>query len=327
MKKAIAMLLVFASLMVLSAPAYATSAAHRETGDVYEAESMDISEWTLAGSFTKNEYDMYLETQNALAGKWKGTGYERKELSAIQSASIEWVIQQRAERPEKELQALGYSEEKISILKEYDGGPLAQNPQLRGVFADLTGRLYVRTAGSMTMSILFTWTWSNPPVLCGYAVTDIVTCAFSGTNNQNLPCNLVISEAGTSCTIIYYDWETGEFERTEHIEIGIINPKQHIEAKFAIGYEGKPYETTACAKSGNIIVAVKEDKCVNNLYSTTFSIGYGHTVFTVSPSISLSVGTAIGGGVGLSFGLGTENMFYKHIRVLSDGSSQIYNGT
>lgn len=70
-------------------------------------------------------------------------------------------------------------------------------------------------------------------------------------------------------------------------------------------------------------IVVKEEATSNTLYSAAFAFGYGHTTLTYSPSISVSVS---GISPSLSFGLGTEETFYKTIVINNEGQYDIYNG-
>ena len=167
------------------------------------------------------------------------------------------------------------------------------------------------------MSVMFNWTWSSPPIFSGTGITDSVACSFVGTNFQNAVCSLRVDETRTSCRIAYYKDAAGiEFDHYESCGINDEDkdPDEFIRYQFQMGSLDSDTGAVPWAKSGSLTVTVREAVSVNNLYSTMFSIGYGHTVIEVEPSISVGVG--IGGfsaGLGLSFGVGTESMFYKHL--------------
>lgn len=73
-------------------------------------------------------------------------------------------------------------------MKEYDGSPIEDNPQLRGIFANINGRLRLRSQDDDSVCVKFEWDWDGLPMLSGYAVTDVVTCAWLGVDsNTRLP--------------------------------------------------------------------------------------------------------------------------------------------
>lgn len=270
--------------------------------------------------FTQNEYDIFVALKQTPKNMLESSGYSYETIEAIQSFSIEEAVLERANLSDQELLNMGYSERQISLLRTYDGSPIEQNPQMRGVFADLTGQIQKESAGKTRMKVSFTWEWSNSPFLNGSAISDIVTCGFAATNDDNL--SSVITVESATCSVDYYVGTTKM--GTLHPTVTYKNPQSHIEVKFQHCEEFT--DGQGFLQSGKLQVTVKEESTVNELYSVSFAFGYGHTVFTVSPSISVSVGGGITGGVGLSFGFGTENMFYKTMILKHDGTYQIFDG-
>lgn len=117
---------------------------------------------------------MYLALQGMSEEQLAEAGYKESDILELKNTSIEELLYQRAQMPQSNLQSLGYSAEQISVLKEYDGGPISQNSQLQEASADLTGYLYVQSSGRTAMSIMFNWTWSSPPIFSGTGITDSV---------------------------------------------------------------------------------------------------------------------------------------------------------
>ena len=231
--------------------------------------------------------------------------------------------------PEDDLRDMGYSQETIELLKAYDGSPIEDNPQLYGAFADLNGNLYVVSYGDTRMAAEFAWNWSNSPLLSGSAATDIVACGFAGTNTNNLPCTMTFDAARSEGVVYYYqgNTEVPVYAGSKTLDISVKNVHQHVEVRFPMSESfGGTTGKTGWAKNGHLIVGIKEEMTVNQLYSAAFAFGYGHTSRTLSPSISVSVGSGFSGGIGLSFGSGTENMFYQTVVVDHEGNYDIYNG-
>lgn len=282
-------------------------------------------EGIVIGSFTQNEYDMYLALQNTPSTLLIENGYSEEEITTIQNTSVEELLYKQAQLSEEELHNLGYSDTDIKILKNYDGSPLVQNPQLRASFAELTGVVYLENYGTTKMAAKFAWSWNKSPLLAGVVITDIVTCGFAGTNEDNVASVMTFDSSNSSCVISYYDGNLKHLEDKKRT-ISVKNVHQHVEVKFPMSDAVNNGAALGWAKNGYLKVGIKEEKTVNKLYSSTFAFGYGHTTISLDPNISVSVGSGFSGGVGLSFNPHTENMFYKTIVLKKDGKYDIYNG-
>lgn len=318
MKKRILSLVLAVVMLVCMMP---SAAAAVKTGAIGSEVVSDGGQ--VIGSFVKSEYDVYCELQNTPTEILLKDGYSEETVKAVKETTVEELLYQRAQLSVNELKNLGYTQEAINVLKEYDGGPLSENPQLKGVFADLTGYFSIISFDGTQMKVCFTWEWSNSPLLDGEFITDMVACGFSGTNESNLPCTMTLKQNDSSCKVYYYLGKN--HYDTVSYDISVKDVHQFVQVQFPISVEVMKDER-AWAKQGTLLISIKEEKQINQLYSSTFSFGYGHTVLTITPSISVSVGSKFTGGVGLSFGFGTESMFYKTLILKNNGEYEIYNG-
>lgn len=332
MKKfvSVSLALVMGLLCLVSSPLPASAYEVQKpiTSGRIQLDEKNSGKGVLIGTVEKNEYDMYLELQNRSSSDLLHDGYTEEEISIIRNISFEELLYERALLPEKQLEAMGYSPEQIKDLKNYDGSPIESNPELRGLFAEVDGKFYVSNYGTSEMGLRFDWSWSNTPVFKGTAISDIVTVAFSGTNQNNLPCVLTTSKNDCECFVYYYRVDDGSYVDDIEYKVDVVDIHQHVEIKFPMGIVTYP-EGNCWAKGGHITVNVAEEAPANQLYSTTFSIGYGHTVIGLSvtgPSITLSLTGTITGGIGLVFGKSTEKMVYNQVVVKNDGTYHIYEG-
>lgn len=166
------------------------------------------------------------------------------------------------------------------------------------------------------------WNWDSKPFLSGSAFTDIVACGFAGTSDfNNLPCSKKFDAANSSCLISYYSDDMKKFIGNEKYTISVKNVHQHIEVTFPMSKAFNKVDA-GWAQKGILKVRIP----VGNLYSCTFAFGYGHTGVVIAPSISVSAGSGFNGGIGLSFGFNTENMFYKTMVLRSGGRYEIFEG-
>ena len=324
MRKPLSIIMAIVCFMFLLLPGYAENQPGPiASGTIEHADGNGIP----VGSFVKSEYDMYMELQNAPVEALLDSGYSQNTINEIKSTSIEEALYERAQLPEDELRNMGYSQEKIKLLKEYDGSPLSENPQMREVFPNLTGSFYVAYSEKTFMEVSFMWYWDGKPFLSGSVFTDIVACGFAGTSDfNNLPCRVTLDTNNSFCLISYYS-DSGTFRGNVVGEISVQNPHQHIEVKFPMSKVFNKVDA-GWAQKGTLRVRIKEENSVGKLYSCTFAFGCGHTGVgvVVAPSISVSTGSGFNGGVGLSFGLNTKNMFYKTMVLRSNGTHEIFEG-
>lgn len=288
------------------------------------AEDYEEKEVPIA-TFTQSEYDMYMEFKQTPQSELITRGYSIDDIELITKFSIEETLLERAKMSEEKLYNMNYNAKQIAILKEYDGSPIEQNPQLKGVFADLTGTISKVGHSTYRMKTKFTWEWSNEPLFSGTAITDIVACGFTATNNNNMNSVVTTVPSGTTCSIEYY--QGSKLIGVKSHPISYKDPHGNIEVKFKISDTGNNGQI-GFGKKGTLTVDIQEEKIMNALYSTSFAFGYGHsTISPTSPSIGVSFSsTGASGGVSLSFAKGTENMFYKTLILKYNGDNTIYNG-
>lgn len=80
-----------------------------------------------------------------------------EELEYIMSDAIESELLYRASLPAEVLKEnYGYSDEAIDILRNYDGGRLEDNPQLRAASATLTAYIGILIQTQTRMGVMYT---------------------------------------------------------------------------------------------------------------------------------------------------------------------------
>lgn len=285
-KKSIGAILIVCLIATFATPAFADEMSPQITM------SSSSSEYDLLVSLSQEEESALLNTYD------------------IEAKSIEQVILERAMLSVEELTARGYNPDQIAILKEYDGSPIENNPQLKKVLGELQGELDIVSANRTSAVAKFNWKWINQPLLSGSAVKDIVACAWRGTDNSNQECTMTFNEGKSHCNITY---RTNMNTYKETLTIVEKDAQRNIEVKIPMHNDRK----SGWAESGELQIAVEEEKTIYNMYSTLFVFAYGHMTLTLSPSISV---TANGASLGLSCGFGTSEEFNDHITVKYDGT-------
>lgn len=270
------------------------------------AANNEVAESAIVGRVKSSEYEMLLELSAT---------QERQFLQKCKSTavSIEQAILEKASLPTEVLLADGYTGEQIAILKSYDGGPLEENPQLEKAMGVFEGKLSRVSYSRTSAAAKFSWEWVNEPFLTGTAIHDIVACAWRGTNTGNEECVMDFVPENSRCSITY---NNGTVVYTKDFDIDVRDAQRNVEVKFPMT---GPTLQAGWGQSGELVIAIKEENSINNMYSSTFIFAYGHMVFTISPSIDVS---GSGVSLGLSCGLGTNEEFNKSIIIRSNGTTQ-----
>lgn len=295
MKKILALILSAVMVFSLSATAFAT-----------EAESP-------AYSVTINEYDVYVEAREASMQDLAKSGISTQQAALIKSDAIENELSKLSGLSSEDLASLGYTEDQIAIIHNYNGERIETNAELRGIFANMTADFYKVSASTTALAVKVIWEWTNAPVLAGTAIEDMVAMRWQGTNNAGVSINLAFASAGSSCYLQYYTRD-GIYQYTRYPSVVCDSPYDHAYAKIpmSVGDGDGTY-----AKKGGLTIKV-ERVGTNVINEAAFVFGYGHTVIVASPSLALPASFGIG------FSFGTETMAEEAIRMNSSGKITKY---
>lgn len=263
-----------------------------------------------------NEYDVYVQTRTASAAQLTRSGMSQQTIAAVKSDAIENELTRLSNLSTSELARLGYSSKQITLLHNYSGERIESNAELRGVFADMTCDFYKVSASTSSLKVKVIWDWTNAPLLAGPAISDIVGIRWQGTNTSGQPLNLALDSAGSSCTLKHYS-RSGSYKYQKTASVQTDDPYGHAYAKFRMSYEDGDADGTYYAKSGTFIIKVDRTGS-NSIKEAAFVFGYGHTIITVSPSLSLPASFGIG------FSGGVEKMCEEAIRMSSSGTITKY---
>ena len=267
-------------------------------------------------SFTVTEYEVITDLKQSSDSELMKRGYSTNEIAEIKDFSFEKSLLERAQLSEKSLYGMGYNSDQIALLKSYDGGPLENNPQMVAVFGTLSGTIYKNYMYSNQASAIFTWQWSNTPLICG-PLRDTVACYFTATKTGGGSHTVVaLNNSSTYCDVEYY-FGNSKMNTTRY-NVAFPSPQKSAEVKFPM--EKNINGADCWAKKGTMVIAIREDVVVYNMAIAYFTFGYGHSVLTTTPSVNVPFGG------GLEFGIGVTREFYKTIRLNINGTSQIYNG-
>lgn len=269
-----------------------------------------------AYSVTVNEYDIYVQTRCATQAQLARSGMDSDSIDVIKSNAIETKLSELSNKSEKELSQLGYTSEQIDLLQNYNGERIETNTELRGIFADMTCNFYKYSASTSSLAVKVIWNWSNVPVLAGVAIKDIIGIRWQGTNSSGQPLNLALNTNGSSCKISYYS-RSGSYKSRSSVSISTDDPYGHAYAKIPMSAGTGDAVGDYYAKKGTLILKVDRTGS-NSIKEGAFVFGYGHTIVSVSPSLSLPASFGIG------FSAGVETMCEEAIRMNNSGTITKY---
>ena len=264
-------------------------------------------------SFTINEYDAYVAARAAVESELNVSTTSTQEANLIRSDAIENELLRRSKLSTEELYALGYDDEKISILRNYNGERIENIAELRGIFADMTASFTKIYANTSYLCVRADWTWSNAPLMAGSAVFDRVVLRWTGTNSAGVPINLALESSDTMCSVKYHYLSNSVYNFTRFATIDKISPYDYVSAKIQMGVVDGRTGENYYAKSGSLRVCVKSigSDLINE---AAFIFGYGHASVAISASLSLPPTFGIG------FSSTTTTMVQKAIRLTSSGT-------
>ncbi len=292
MKKIICVTLTFVMLCAMSVPAFA-------------AEASDITTY----SATINEYDVYVQTRATPTAELIHNGVSQQTIEVIKSNAIEEELTNLSQLCTDDLSNLGYNSTQIDLLHNYSGERIETNSELRGLFADLNSTFYCLFSSTSSFTVMIEWKWSNCPFTAGTAFNDIVGIVWKGIDNAGWTINLALNSSDSACSINYYNRSNDSFQYSQIVPIKTDDPYGHVYARFTMGDENT---SGFYAKTGTLIIRVDRIG-TQSIYEASFVFGYGHSIVSVSPSLSLPESFGIG------FSAGVEQMDEKAVRVSSDG--------
>ena len=299
MKKILSFSLSLAFILALSLPAFAAS------------NGPDIPTEPAAYTVTVNEYDVYVDARNTSNEDLQNRGMSEDQIDLIKSDAIENELLEKAALSVDELSKLGYDNNQIAILKNYDGQAIEDAPELRGVFAGMTAKFFKSIASTSSLKVRVFWEWSNAPALAGDPITDLIAMRWQGTNTGGRPLNVAFNSSKSSANVNYYTRD-GEYKFNRSVDIVCDSPYDHAYAEIPVSSGEYEDGWTIYAKSGNMYVQVDRTG-TDSIKEAAFVFGYGHTVIAISPSLSLPASFGIG------FSWGTEKMVEEAIRMDNKG--------
>ncbi len=315
------------SLLILSV---GTSAMAKVDNASVIIDTKDMQEVSVEGNtytYTINEYDICVEMRELPTTVLLEDGYSQDFIDLARSDEIEQLLEELASYDMNVLKNdYGYSEEQISLIKSYDGTPIQDHPELRGVFADCTANFTCNSASKTSVTVTTTWEWNRAPVIHHKDIRDVIGTGWTAINLDDQEIKLEIDQNfGQPCTIYYYTIKN-EYVTYKVFDYEVENPLGQVNSKFNTGSLPSQINIPSddYAKKGAFTVRLKTNGN-GKIQAVFFCSVYGHRKITGDATISIApTFNGVKPSFAIKFGTQTEQMFKNLYKVTNSGKVTVY---
>ncbi len=258
-----------------------------------------------------NEFDLYNTIINTPEAVLLEQGYTSGQIETFKAVDFEDLIYQRAQLADSKLKAMGYSEEEIYLLRNYDGSYAETRALAATLSADI---VVIGTTDSYGGIIRYEWSWNHSPV----TATDAVGLRWIavGQDGGTVDVSANLSSAG-----IYYN------DGVSTREINYLPSDSNFSSETAFNALTCTFpmrighgEQEWFADSGFLQTYISRDSgLTRGIYYLKVCGVYGHTIINIgAPTVSFTPGEL---DVGISFtgGLSTSNLGVVKYRIYEGG--------
>lgn len=279
-KKLISLLLVLALVVGICPTAFAA-----ET----EAASTD----TVAETTQYSEFEVYQEVISHSDKELMELGYSQSEIDEVRNFSFEDAFLERAKLNCEQLRGLGYTDEQIRILKEYNGEPITSTSEILRAAAQCTGKLTLISASTSIVYYGYSWEWSVMP-LPNYVDTAAVAWAAVDTQGHFVS----VSNINRTGYLNYYSTATNKLHSQTPLTVNRSLDSDSISADIPVTKivpEEADGTMVIWAKQGVINVKLQIDAAsgANSLYLVKTYGAVGHKTASCEIGFSVSVGGSV----------------------------------
>lgn len=284
MKRIISTIIAVSMSFIFSVPVYAIGSAGTQSSSNNEFNIIMTEDYV-------NEYDYIVAVRNMTSMDLLENGVSPDKVSYYRSDAPEQELLYRATLSEEILRNYYcYSDEAIELIKNYDGTPLEDAPEMRAATATMTAGLGELLVTSTCIGILYTCTWQSKPLDGG---EDAAGVAWEGTYANGGNNNATLSLRDSYAQIIYRDY------LGDHTEIFDVNSKD-LHNNAYVEFEFEKDESTAAdiryqwAKTTSLFVYVDLANPDGPEFVEHIAHGeYGHTEYDATAGIGFPWGVSI----------------------------------
>ena len=237
-----------------------------------------------------NEIEEVLQMREATPQELHKMGISQEEANEIAELDIESAYYERAQLPESQLRAYGYTDEQIAVLKAYDGSKITSDSPVVAAAASCTGSASKVSASTSKIAFKYTWTWSSAPV---FMRTDKAAVKWKAYNANSVAMDV---NCNMSTTVNYYWLSSGNYNSDKKLSTSLINMNEGCSTDVTMQYakENNGNADSIWAKKGTTTVTLTKSSA--NISYIKFSGSYAHARITINGGISVS-----GDGISISF--------------------------
>ena len=221
----------------------------------------------------------------------EATSLSASEVQMIRSNAVENELLARKELSDVELMSkYGYTYDEILILRGYSGGRLEDHIELAQITGTLTiAKPIVSIATSSRIDMQVTWSWDHCPVATANDVFAMYWDPTFGNQDGNMRININESSHTVNYNLYgsYVDFD---------IEIEQVSPNSAAKSTFSM----LDQSTELWAEEGILDLRFDATSGSAALTEIDFIFAYGHTILSISPSVSFPASG------GISFGPTTD---------------------
>ena len=281
------LLMALALCFSLSMPVMAT-----EERALYNRDTLLSNDFEIEMSTdTYNEYDYIVAIRSMTPEELSESGVESNDVSFYTSDAPEKELLYRASLPEEVLRDVYcYSDEAIELIKDYDGTPLEDAPEMKAAAATMSADLIEIMAAPKQIGILYSCEWGSKPL---WSSEDAAGVAWEGTYADGGNNNARVDLQSSYAQITYFG-ATSTHTNTVDLDSYNTHNNAYVEFPFEIDESEGEITNYFWAKRVRLTVFLDLANFSGPEFVELVAHGeYGHSELGFSAGISFPMGISI----------------------------------
>jgi hypothetical protein len=240
------------------------------------------------------EYDLYKQMISKTDEELKKQGLNDEEIKELRNFDFNKVLLERAKLNNDELKKMGYTDEQIFKLKKLYGQIKdtrqakdkisVQDIYAAGIFADLILTTWLVSGSDTSITVGFSWRWSNLPVY--YGGRDVIAVIWQGTNTNGQPINVSIDTSASYHKVQETNTTSPQLDgKVTNLSFEVEDYYHSAKSEFQLGYRIE--DMIGWYQNGWGVIKVNRTGS-HYIKEVAMKISYGHTYILVNPGVSFS---------------------------------------
>lgn len=234
--------------------------------------------------FSFNEFDEVLLARESSLQELASMGISPQTAKEIANTDIEGLVSSRAKWSTSKLEAYGYTDDEIDVLKSYDGSPITSSSAVvQSAAAKCTAKAFAIESGKTKVKFRYRFKWSHLPMLSDSDKIAVRWCAY-----DSHPYDFAVDATHYARVKYYYGDKARFMDRlTTRFKADESGCSDGCSRKFSLKKKDSASKLNCWAKRSWITVTLKATG-TSKINYVKFSGAYGHTYVTPNPSIGIS---------------------------------------